>query len=179
MTDDEFLLAFEACTFTRPEWTHEAHVRMAWLYLSRKSFTEALDLIRRGIWKLNKRIGQPLTTHRAPDRYVCRSPQHRFANGDPNGYHETITVALTRIIASRIHFGEDFAAFRDRNPDMFDRKLPTLFQHYSLAFLWSPEARCRFEEPDLCELPSVKPDTECHLLGPNFGTLTPEYVENP
>jgi hypothetical protein len=156
MTDDEYLLAFEACTITRPEWTHEAHVRMAWIYLSRQPFTEALDRIRRGIWKLNSRIGQPLSTHRAPDRYLCRPPRHRHANGDPNGYHETITVALTRIIASRIHPWEEYAAFRDRNPDLLDRKLPALFQHYSPALLWSPEARRRFEDPDIRELPPVR-----------------------
>ena len=155
MTDDEFLLAFEACTFTRPEWTHEAHVRMAWLYLSRRPFTEALDRIRRGIWKLNSRIGQPLRTHQAPDRHLPL--RHRRANGDPNGYHETITVALTRIIASRIHPGEEYAAFRERNPDLFERKLSALYSHYSNTLLWSPEARHRLEEPDIRELPPVKP----------------------
>ena len=156
MTDDEFVLAFEACTIARPQWTHEAHVRMAWLYLSRRPFTEALDRIRRGIRKLNDRIGQPLSSHRAPDQYVYRPPRHRHTNGDPNGYHETITVAQTRIIASRIRSGEEYTAFRDRNPDLFDRKLPALFQHYSPALLWSPEARRRFENPDIRELPPVR-----------------------
>ena len=33
MTDDEFLAAFEAAAIPRKDWTHEAHVRMAWLYL--------------------------------------------------------------------------------------------------------------------------------------------------
>jgi hypothetical protein len=124
---------------------------MAWLYLSRKPFTEALDRIRRGIRKLNDRIGQPAVTHRAPDQ-----PRYRFANGDPNGYHETITVALTRIIADRLRGGEDFATFRACHPDLFDRKLPVMFGHYSPALLWSPEARRRFEEPDIQELPAVK-----------------------
>ena len=43
MTDDEFLAAFEACAFARGGWTHESHVRMAWLYLSRLPFAEALE----------------------------------------------------------------------------------------------------------------------------------------
>ena len=96
MTDDEFLLAFQTCSLTRPEWTHEAHVRMAWLFLSRFTFVEALDRIRCGIRKLNARIGQPAITHRAPTR-----PRYRTSNGDPNGYHETITIAFARIIAGR------------------------------------------------------------------------------
>jgi hypothetical protein len=153
MTDDEFLLAFEQCAFTRPEWTHEAHVRMAWLYLSRRPFTDALDRIRRGIRRLNDRIGQPPATHRAPDRLRCRAA--RSPSGDPNGYHETITVSLSRIIASRLVAGEDYPGFRNSNPDLFDRKLPVLFRHYSAALLWSPEARRQFEEADIQELPAV------------------------
>jgi hypothetical protein len=153
MTDDEFLLAFEACTITRPEWTHEAHVRMAWLYLSRQPFTEALDRIRRGIRRLNAKIGQPPITHRA--RSWRKRVGRTHENGDPNGYHETITVALTRIIAGRIRPRENYPGFRDHNLDLFDRKLPALFRYYSVALLWSPEARSRFEEPDLAELPAV------------------------
>jgi hypothetical protein len=154
MTDDEFLRAFEACTLTRREWTHEAHVRMAWLYLTRRPFVEALDRIRRGIRKLNARIGQPPVTHRAPTRPRCISvPRLPTSPDDPNGYHETITVALTRIIAARVRPGEEYAAFRERNPDLLDRALPVLSKHYSNAILWSPEARQVFAEPDLAELP--------------------------
>ena len=91
MTDDEFLRAFQECTFTRSEWTHEAHVRMAWLYLTRLPFVEALDRVRCGIRKLNAKIGTP------------------------DGYHETITVAFVRVIANRVRLGEDYPAFHDRN----------------------------------------------------------------
>jgi hypothetical protein len=35
MTDSEFLTAFEACRLRRQDWTHAAHVRLAWLYLTR------------------------------------------------------------------------------------------------------------------------------------------------
>jgi hypothetical protein len=149
MGDDEFLRAFEACTFTRPEWTHEAHVRMAWLYLSRFPFVEALDRIRCGIRKLNAKIGQPDITHRAPAR-----PFYRGSNGDPNGYHETITIAFARIIAGRLMPAESYAEFRKRNPDLLDRKLPALMRHYSPALLRSPEARRAFVEPDIESLPN-------------------------
>jgi hypothetical protein len=155
MTDDEFLLAFQTCAITRPEWTHEAHVRMAWLYVTRLPFVEALDRIRHGIRKLNSRIGQPPITHRAP--VFRKSAARSSTNGNPNGYHETITVGLSRIIAGRACPDEDFAAFCARNPDLLDRKLPALFRHYSPALLWSPEARSSFVEPDLIELPDIPP----------------------
>ena len=129
MSDDDFLAAFEACAFARPEWTHEAHVRMAWLFLTRLPFDAALDRVRRGIQKLNAKIGSP------------------------DGYHETITVAFVRIIASRLRPGEGYSAFRDRNPDLIDRTLPAPLRHYSKERLWSPEARWGFIEPDVVELP--------------------------
>ncbi len=129
MTDDEFLTAFEAAAFTRPEWTHEAHVRMAWLYLSRCGPAEALERVRGGIQKLNARIGSP------------------------DGYHETITVAFVRVIGSRLTSGEDFPHFRDRNPDLFDRTLVALLRHYTKHRLHCPEARRVFIDPDLEPLP--------------------------
>lgn len=129
MSDDELLRAFETCAFTRPEWTHEAHVRMAWCYLTRHPYREALECVRCGIQKLNGKIGSP------------------------DGYHETITVAFVRVIADRVVAGEDYRAFRDRNPDLLDRTLPALLRHYSKERLWSQEARKGFIEPDLVDLP--------------------------
>jgi hypothetical protein len=128
MTDDEFLAAFEAVAFARPEWTHEAHVRMAWAYLSRLPFAEALHKVRTGIQKLNAKIGSP------------------------DGYHETITVAFVRVIASRME-GGDYPAFRERNPDLLDRTLAALLHHYTKDRLHSAEARRQFIEPDVRPLP--------------------------
>src|SRR5207253_9958298 len=60
-------------------------------------FAEALEKVRSGIQKLNAKIGSP------------------------DGYHETITVAYVRVIASRREAGEEYEDFRERNPDLFDR----------------------------------------------------------
>src|SRR4051812_27869201 len=105
MTDDEFLAAFEAAAIAPPDWAHEAHVRMAWLYLTRLPFTEALERVRKGIRKLNAVIGSP------------------------DGYHDTITVAFVRVIAARVRPGEAYPAFRDRHPDLFDRTLSALLRY--------------------------------------------------
>ncbi|HSQ56314.1 MAG TPA: hypothetical protein VLM40_11295 [Gemmata sp.] len=131
MTDEEFLTAFEAAAINRADWTHEAHVRMAWLYLSRGPSVEALDRIRIGIKKLNARIGSA------------------------DGYHETITVAFVRLIASRMEPGESHDAFRERNPLLFDRKLAALLHYYSKDRLDSAAARKHFIEPDLRPLPPL------------------------
>ena len=129
MTDDEFLAAFEGCTFTRAQWTHEAHVRMAWLYLNRWPVATALERVRAGIQRLNAKIGSP------------------------DGYHETITVACVRVIASRLAPGEGYVEFRKRNPDLLDRTLSPLLTHYTRQLLHSPEARRAFVAPNLVPLP--------------------------
>lgn len=129
MNDVEFLTAFEECTILRQEWTHAAHVRMAWLYLTKLPFADALDAVRSGVQKYNRSLG------------------------NSTGYHDTITVAFVRVIAHRIQNGEKFAAFRERNPDLFDRTLPALLRHYTRDRLDSAAARDGFIEPDVEALP--------------------------
>jgi hypothetical protein len=149
MTDDEFLCAFERCTIARKDWTHEAHVRMAWLYATRiPSDGEVFDRVRSGIKKLN---GVFVRRQQILCRALPTKPK------DPrglDGYHETITVAFVTVIASRIRPDEDFPAFRDRNPDLFDSKLSALLKHYSPQLLFSSSAKVEFLEPDLEPLPA-------------------------
>src|SRR5262249_28267371 len=150
MSDDEFLRAFEECQIARKDWTHEAHVRMAWLYLTRiESDAEVFDRVRDGIKRLNAEfvLQQQARCVILPDK----EPDPRGLDG----YHETITVAFVTVIASRIIPGEDFAAFRDRNPDLFDRKFPALLKHYSPERLFSSPAKMEFLEPDLEPLPEA------------------------
>ena len=149
MTDDDFLCAFERCWIARKDWTHEAHVRMAWLYLTRiPSDVEVFEKVRSGIKKLN-------TAFVRRQQMLCRAlPAKPKDPRGPDGYHETITVAFVTVIASRIEQGEDFATFRDRNPDLFDRKLSALLKHYSAERLFSAAAKSEFLEPDLEPFPA-------------------------
>jgi hypothetical protein len=130
-TDDEFLTAFQAATLPPAEWTHAAHVRMAWLYLTRLSFGRALRKVRAGIRRYNAAQGS-------------------------TGYHDTITAAYVRLIRARLSGpdgAETFAAFRTRNPDLLDRSLAPLLRHYSKETLFSLRAKERFVEPDREPLP--------------------------
>jgi hypothetical protein len=148
MTDDEFLAAFEGCTLTRKHWTHEAHVRMAWLYLMRtESDAVVFDRVRNGIKKLNAEF-----VEQDKARCVILAPKAPDPRG-LSGYHETVTVAFVTVIASRIVPGEDFATFRARNPDLFDRTFPALLKHYTPERLFSETAKAEFLEPDLEPLP--------------------------
>ena len=124
-TDDDFLKAFRRNELPPSEWTHEAHVRMAWLYLNRFSFNRALRKIRYGISSYN-------------------------AAQKKDGYHETITTAFAHLIQTRLRsrVKESFAEFRKRNPDLFDRSLSPLLRHYSKETLFSAAAKHNFVEPD-------------------------------
>lgn len=99
--------------------------------------------MRRGIQRLNAAF-----TRR--QQILCRALPAKFEEmPTAAGYHETITAAFVALIAARIEAGEDFPAFRGRNPDLFDRKLSALLKHYSSERLFSATARVEFIEPDL------------------------------
>ncbi|MFM8271583.1 MAG: hypothetical protein ACKODX_04530, partial [Gemmata sp.] len=102
MSDNTFLAKFEDRTLTREEWTHEAHVRMAWLYVTRSgSYRDARSRVRGGIKKLNAAL---LARRNAP--CGATRPAEVDANADPAaeprpvGFHETITTGFLRLIAA-------------------------------------------------------------------------------
>ncbi len=151
MTDDEFLTAFETCGLARHEWTHEAHVRMAWLYVMKRteSGTDVFDRVRTGIKKLNADF---VSRHQLDGALKpTREPDPRGLDG----YHETVTVAFVTLIAARVLPGEDFSTFSARNPDLLDHTLRALRAHYSPTRLFSPAAKTAFLEPDLRPLPTA------------------------
>lgn len=132
LSDDEFLAAFEQCRLPKELWTHEAHVRMAWLCLCREPFENVLSKVRNGIQRYNASLG------------------------NSTGYHETVTQAYLLLIAARLSEGRSlsFTEFKRRHPKLLDRKEPILLWHYRKETLDSAEARERFVEPDLEPLPS-------------------------
>lgn len=133
--DAAFLAAFESQTIPFAEWSHRAHIRMAFNYLSRHPFDEALGRIRKGIRALN-------LVHKTPEELT-------------RGYHETLTVAWARVVASTIAVHgpfKDSNDFCDRNPHLLQRTLLRVF--YSRDRLMSPEAKRSFVEPDLAPLPA-------------------------
>lgn len=153
MTDDVFMTKFEKRLISRDEWTHEAHVRMAWLYVIRSAnYRAARSKVRAGIKKLNAAF---LAKSVAPCDAAAQAEPVAESTSETKltGFHETITTAFVRLIAARSRPGEKFVAFRKRNPDLFDRKLSALLKHYSPKLLFSEEAKAKFAQPDLTPLP--------------------------
>ncbi|MEK7793204.1 MAG: hypothetical protein AAB353_01675 [Candidatus Hydrogenedentota bacterium] len=133
MDNSELLAAFEACTVTRPEWTHEAHVCVSWMYARREGSLEQVFVrMRGGIRRLNAVIG---TTGQ--------------------GYHETVTRAFAAIITDRVARTDapDWEPFKASNADLLDRDSPILLKFYSRDVLYSDLARAEFVPPDLQPLP--------------------------
>ena len=132
--DDQFLTTFEERTLPFRQWTHRAHLRVAWLFLSRLPYDVALDRMRSGIQAYN-------AAHRVPD-------------GPDRGYHETTTVAFMRLIHARLNHGAtatSFDEFCSAHPDLLDKHV--LLQFYSRERIMSAEAKHGFVEPDLCPFP--------------------------
>jgi hypothetical protein len=135
--DELFLRDFEAQALSREQWTHRAHVKVAYLYLRTSPFDEALEKVRAGIQALNAANG------------VEDTPV--------GGYNETTTVAFLRLVAATMRaYGEALPtptsdAFCDTHPQLMQKQVLRLY--YSPERRMHPEARHRFIEPDLAPLP--------------------------
>jgi phosphinothricin acetyltransferase len=155
MDDTAFLSAFEDCTIPKEEWTHAAHVRMAWLYLEAHGLEGAMPLVRGGIQRYNRSLG------------------------NTTGYHDTITRFFVQLTAHRRLCTPEptWAAFAARHPDLVERSGTLLGRHYSRAALASPAAIDGWAEPDLRPLPAlgaVRPATAADA--PALAAIYAPYV---
>ena len=57
MADVELLRAFESCSLPHEEWTHRAHVRVAYLYASRNDIATATDIMRASVKRYHAATG--------------------------------------------------------------------------------------------------------------------------
>ena len=137
MNDADLIEQFESCTLPFDQWTHRAHVKVAWIYLNRHGFEEALARLRRGIMAYN-------AANKVPE-------------GTLMGYNETTTHALLHLIEAvrRAYAATHPAA----DADSFYEMHPQLHSKHALRFFYSPqrrivpEAKAQFIEPDLAPLP--------------------------
>ena len=107
MNDKEFITSFENCSIPREQWSHEAHLRMAWIYLTRYPLEQALDKICSGIRRYNMAV-----------------------TGSTDQYHHTVTIAL---LYPFVAFGTSFAFWHEKdrrqreiNLEIYRQLLPCL-----------------------------------------------------
>lgn len=126
MSDEELIAAFESTELPADQFTHTAHVRVAWWYLVHSSLPEAL-----------------LRFSRALQRFAD-------AKGATGKYHVTVTVAWMLIIADRLSAAPSlvWAEFAAANPDLFESP-SVLGRFYRPETLTSDRARRGFVMPDV------------------------------
>lgn len=135
MDDQTLWERFDARSLTSAEWTHEAHLRTAFLHLQRYPLDEAHLRLRAGIIRLNER--------------------HGLVECSTRGYFETLTrVWLVLVADARTRSGAaNSLELLARCPELSERALPS--NYYSRALLTSVRARAIFVAPDLAPLPDV------------------------
>ena len=117
MTDQEFLAALESCTLPAAQFRHRDHLRAGWAYLQALPFGAALD-------RMRETLRRYATSH-----------------GQPERYHETITVAYMSLVQAHRMLGpaDTWEEFVTANPALFEPNL--LGRFYDRATLASPLAR--------------------------------------
>ncbi|CAH1794339.1 unnamed protein product [Owenia fusiformis] len=130
--DEAFMNAFEERTLPFEDWTHEAHLRMAWNYIM-KYGEQAEPYIKNGIQRYNEQNKHLIST----------------------GYHETVTKFYIHMVTYAINISSNpditFEEFLTEHPYLTDRNL--LFEYYTKECISSKHAANEFMEPDIQQLP--------------------------
>ena len=130
--DRHFRLAFEACTIAPSEFNHQAHVRLAYIYLTEGDADSAVQKMRDALLKFIEHNNVPRSK-----------------------FHETLTRAWVLAVQHFMNRSTSTSAtdFIAKNPELLDSKI--MLTHYSASVLFSADARASFVEPDLDPIPPV------------------------
>jgi hypothetical protein len=129
MEDAGFLEPLRDVLSSADRFGHREHVSLAWRYTA-------------------------LADRQTAERWMCQAIHHlASAHGMPEKYHETLTIAWTRIVGAHLRpeGRASFDEFITCHPALLNKGLPE--RHFSRELLWSDGARARWVEPDLQPLP--------------------------
>lgn len=127
LTDNEFVSQFENLTLDPSLFSHEAHVRLAWVYLRVLPEEEVVERVCEGIQRFDQHFG------------------------DGSKFHRTLTVAAVKI-TSHFHTrssSNTFAGFMAEFPRLIDDFKGLLFSHFTKERISDPEAKSVYLEPDI------------------------------
>jgi hypothetical protein len=128
--DRAFRESFEACAVAPSEFNHEAHLRLAYVYLVEHGAQGAQARMRQALLSF-------LAHHQVP----------------ASKFHETLTCAWVLAVS---HFmsragSSSFAEFAANSQALLNSKV--MLTHYSAETLFSPQARASYVAPDLAAIP--------------------------
>lgn len=127
LTDGQFEKQFESLTLNPALFSHEAHIRLAWVHITRYGVDQAID-------NITSQIKAFATFH-----------------GDHDKYHHTVTIAAVRGV---YHFmlkseSNNFADFIKQSPRLKTEFKQLMEVHYSTNIFASTLAKQKYLEPDL------------------------------
>lgn len=129
--DQGFLRSFAACEISPEDFDHDAHVRLAYIYLCKNSVEYAVE--------------------------AMKSALLAFLDHNEVGaskYHETLTrawIMAVRHFMSKAAGCASASEFVKKNPLLLDSRI--MLTHYSAELLFSQRARNTFVEPDIQSIP--------------------------
>lgn len=126
LTDQEFIEQFEQLKLN-PEWfTHEAHLRMAWIYSSQQSLKQAISKACHGIQSFDDKFG------------------------DGTKYHLTVSRFLMELIFEREKRTKtrSFEDFKNSNLDLLTDFKGVLSRHYDFDVLNDTNAKTHYIAPN-------------------------------
>jgi len=130
-----FVQQFEALTLPKTSWTHTAHFVVGLWYLSHHPLPDAIERIRKGIFRYNEAVGT--------------------INSDTSGYHETLTLFYIHHISVFLGKHPTPKNFLEVLQELLKSKLLDKdfpLNYYSKARIMYVEARRKWIEPDLRRL---------------------------
>ncbi len=127
LTDANFIEQFENGTLNPQIFKHEAHLRLAWLYIDRFGLKRAEQDIQKKLQNFVEIVGEK------------------------DKYHKTLTIVATKIVN---HFmqkskSDNFTDFIAEFPQLKTEFKELVNTHYSFNIFNSKKARTTFLEPDL------------------------------
>jgi hypothetical protein len=127
LSDDQFEVQFQSLTFEPTHFSHEAHLRLAWIHIRKY-----------GVDKAAENIAEQILA---------------FANSlNENAiYNKTLTIAAVRAVN---HFylkslSDNFRDFMLEFPQLKERFKQLIAAHYSMDIFNMPAAKSAFIQPDL------------------------------
>jgi len=129
--DLTFLSQLESCTLKISDFSHQAHLRMAYIYLIEHDIEETTRLVRKTLHQLLSYNGVDLAK-----------------------YHETLTGAWIRAVNSFMRLSSpsnSFHQFIDNSSELLTAEI--MYIHYSKERLFSEEAKERYIKPNLKAFP--------------------------
>ena len=127
LSDAAFAQKFHDCTLT-PQWfTHEAHLRLAWVYIRQFGLEKAEKALCTDIARFDRTFD------------------------DGTKFHTTLTVAAAKVVHHFMQKGTypNFQALIEAHPRLIYNFKDLLLSHYEAGVLFSNEAKYTYVKPDL------------------------------